>query len=78
MTFFLDVLCVFKMPVSQRIKNLHNKYTKVGKRCFNLNLEANNRPQSAFDDRPEEGISVVMFTFLSIFSLGFRLLFIAQ
>ena len=30
-------------------KQLLNKYTKVGKRCFNLN----HRPQSAFDDRTE-------------------------
>ena len=61
------------MRVSQRQKLTINKYTKVGKRCFNLNREANYRPQSAFDDRTEEGISVVMFAFL-----GFLLLFIAQ
>ena len=55
------------MCASQRPKNsLLNKYTKVGKRCFNLNREANYRPQSAFDERTEEGISVVMFAFLSI------------
>ena len=51
---------------------------KSKKRCFNINFEANCRPQGAFDDRSEEGISVVMFAFLSIFSLGFLLLFIAQ
>ena len=67
------------MRVSRRQKNLLlNKYTKVGKRCFNLNREANYRLQSAFDDRSEEGISVVMFAFLYIFSMGFLLLFIAQ
>ena len=38
--FFMDVLCVFKMNVSQRQKNLHNKYTKVGKLCFKLNGQA--------------------------------------
>ena len=62
-----------------KAKNLIlSKYTKVEKRCFNLNREANYGPQGAFDDRAEEGISVVMFAFLSIFSLGFLLLFIAQ
>ena len=55
-----------------------NKCTKVGKRCFNLSREANYRPQGAFEDWAEEGISVVMFVFLSIFSLGLLLLFIAQ
>ena len=62
------------MRVSQKQKT----NTKVGKRCFNLNREAKIRPQSAFDDRTEEGISVVMFAFLSIFSLEFLLLFIAK
>ena len=57
---------------------LLNKYAKVGKRCFNLNREANYRPQSAFDDRTEEGISMVMYAFLSIFSMGFLLLSIEQ
>ena len=51
---------------------------KSRKRCFNLNHEAIYCPQSAFHDRTEEGISVVMFAFLSIFSRGFLLLFIAQ
>ena len=51
---------------------------KSVKRCFNINFEAKCRPQGAFDDRSEEGISVVMFAFLSIFSLGFLLLCIAQ
>ena len=56
-----------------------NKYTNVGKRCFNLiNHEANYRPQCAFDDSAEEGISVVMIAFLSIFSLEFLLLFIVH
>ena len=50
-----------QMRVSQRL----NKYTKVGKRCFNLNREANYRPQGAFADRVEEGISVALFAFLS-------------
>ena len=45
-----------------RVSQLLNKYTKVGKRCFNLNRKAIYRPQSAFDDRTEEGISVVMLT----------------
>ena len=47
--------------VSLKAKNLVN----VRKRCFNLNPEANYRPQCAFDNRAEEGISVVMFAFLS-------------
>ena len=47
--------CVFSFEpvikcVSRKGKTqLLNKYTKVGKRCFNLN----HRPQSAFDDRTE-------------------------
>ena len=47
--------CVFSFePVIKCVsrkgkKQLLNKYTKVGKRCFNLN----HRPQSAFDDRTE-------------------------
>ena len=58
------------MRVSQRQKtNYITNFTKVGKRCFNLNREANYRPQSALDDRTEEGITVVMFAFLFIFSL---------
>ena len=55
-----------------------NKYTNVGKCCLNLNGEANYRPQCALDDSAEKGISVVMFAFLSIFSLGFLLLFIVH
>ena len=83
MTFFSDVLCLSRYiqniqcvfsfePVIKCVsrkgkKQLLNKYPKVGKRWNNLN----HRPQSAFDDR-------TMFAFLSIFSLGFLLLFIAQ
>ena len=78
MMLILDVLFVFRRCVLNGSNNLHNKYTEVGKRCFIINCEANCRPQGAFDDRSEEGISVVMFAFLSIFSLGFLLLFIAQ
>ena len=80
MTLFSDVLCVSRPCVLNAcLAKAKNKYTKVGKRCLNLNREANYRSQSAFDDRTEEGISVVMFAFLStIFSLGFLLLFIAQ
>ena len=60
--------CVLKC-VSRKSKNLElNKYTKVGKCCFNLNREAIYRPQGAFDDRTEEGIYVIMFAFLSIFT----------
>ena len=54
------------------------KYINVWKSDFNLNPEANYRPQCAFDDSAEEGIPVVMFAFLSIFSLGFLLLFIVH
>ena len=68
MTFFSDVLCVsrprvFNASLAKAKNLLLNKHTKVGKSCFNLNREANYRPQSAFDDRTEEGISVVMFAF---------------
>ena len=48
----------------RRTRQIHHT---VGKRCFNLNREANYRPQSAFDETTEEGISVVVFAFLSIF-----------
>ena len=83
MAFFLGcVLCISPYVLNvclAKAKNLVlNKYTKVGKRSFSLNREANYRPQGAFDGRAEEGISVVMFAFLSYFSLGFLLLFIAQ
>ena len=83
MTFFSDVLCVsppcvLNVCLAKQNNLVLNKYTKVGKRCFNLNCEANYRPQGAFNDRADEGKSVVMFAFLSIFSLGFLLLFIAQ
>ena len=71
-------LCVLNACLAKTKSLVLNKYTKVGKRCFNINREANYRPQGAFDDRAEEGVSVVMFAFLSIFSLGFLLLFIAQ
>ena len=65
MTFFSDVLCLSRpclealytiynvyfrsSPSRKGKKQLLNKYTKVGKRCFNLN----HHPQSAFDDRTE-------------------------
>ena len=61
MMFFSDVLClsrpcletilhnVIKCVTRKGKKQLLNKYTKVGKRGFNLN----HRPQSAFDDRTE-------------------------
>ena len=68
MTLFSDLLCVSRLCVLNacltKAKNLViNKYIKVGKHCFNLNCEANYRPQGALDDRTEEGISVVMFAF---------------
>ena len=50
-----NIQCVFSFdPVIKCVsrkgkKQLLNRYTKVGKRCFNLN----HRPQSAFDDRTE-------------------------
>ena len=83
MTFISDVLCVSRLCLLnaclKKAKHLVlNKYTKVGTPCFNLNREANFRPQGAFPDRAEEGISLVLFAFLSIFSLGFLLLFISQ
>ena len=79
MTFFSDsFVCISTVCIKcvSKLSATCNKYTNVGKRCFNLNREANYRPQCAFDDSAEEGISVVMFAFLSIFSLGFLLLFI--
>ena len=48
--------------------NLQNKYTKVGKCCFNLNRQANFQPQSACDDMREKEIcgnvclSIYLFT----------------
>ena len=49
-----------------KAKNLVlKKYTRVGKSSFNLNCEAN----GAFGDRAEEGIYVVMFAPLSIFTV---------
>ena len=63
----ISTVCIKCVPRKGQKNSLLNKYTKVGKRCFNLNREANYRPQSAFDERTEEGISVVMFAFLSIF-----------
>ena len=54
------------MRVSQRQKKqLLNKYTKVGKRCFNLN----HRPQSAFDDSsiyPFTGIPVTIYSTIEL------------
>ena len=77
--FFVCISTVCFKCVSLKGKKLNtNKYTNVGKRRFNLNREANYRPQSAFDDSAEERLSVVMFAFLSIFSLGFLLLFIVH
>ena len=85
MTFFQTVVvfittvcikCVSRK--GKKVSTVLNKCTKVGKCCSNLNREANYCQQGAFDDRAEEGISVVMFAFLSIFALGFLLLFIAQ
>ena len=70
-SYIHNIQCVFlfdsviKCVSRKGKKQLLDKYTKGGKRCFNLN----HYPQSAFDD---------MFAFLSIFSLGFLLLFIAQ
>ena len=83
MTFFSDSLrvsrtCVLNACLAKAKKLSTNKFTNVGKRCFNLNREANYRPQFAFDDSAEKGISVVMFAFLYIFSLEFLLLFIAH
>ena len=45
------------------LKQIH----QIQKCCFNLNREANYRPQGAFDDRAEEGISVPV-VMLSIFT----------
>ena len=58
------------MRVSQRQKTNYLTNTPKSENAVH--------PQSAFDDTIEEGISMVMFAFLSIFSLGFLLLFIAQ
>ena len=76
MTFISDVLCVSRLCVLNaclaKAKQLVlNEYTKVGTGCFNLNCEANYRPKGAFADRAEEGISLLLFAFLSIFSLCF-------
>ena len=77
--FFVCISTVCIKWVSRKGKQLSiNKYTNVGKRCLNFNREANYRPQCAFDDSAEEGIAVVMFAYLSIFSLGFLLLFIVH
>ena len=79
--FFSDSFCVSRPCVLNAclVKALStNKYNNVGKDCSNLNREANYRPQFAFDDSAEERISVVMFAFLPIFSLGFLLLFIVH
>ena len=68
MTFFSDVLCVSRPYVLLCVSRKGNKNTKVGRKTlFQLNREANYHPQSAFDERTEGGISVVMFAFLSIF-----------
>ena len=64
--------------VSHKGKKTYITNTPVGKRCFKLNHQANNCPQGAFDDRAQEGIFLVMLPFLSIFSLEYWLLFIAQ
>ena len=45
-----------------KAKKLQNKYTKVGKRCLNLNRQANYRPQGAFADRAEVCLSIYIFT----------------
>ena len=58
----ISTMCLAKAKKTNYLTN-----TKVGKRCFNLNREANYRPQSAFDERSEEGISVEVFAFLSLF-----------
>ena len=69
-SYIHNIQCLFSFePVIKCMsrkgkKQLLNKNTKVGKRCFNLN----HRPQSAFDDRTEP----------FYLSLGFLLLFIAQ
>ena len=77
--FFVCISTVCIKCVSHKGKKLSAyKYTYVGKCCFNLNRGANYRPQCAFDDSAEKGISVVMFAFLSIFSLGFLLLFMVH
>ena len=57
------------MRVSQRQKTYYLTNTPKSENAVS---------KSAFDDTKEEGISMVMFAFLSIFSLGFLLLFIAQ
>ena len=43
-----------------------NKYTKVGKRCFNLNPGANYRPQGALADRAEKGVCLSIYLFTEI------------
>ena len=54
-SYIHNIRCVFSFePVIKCVsrkgkKQLLNKYTKVEKRCFNLN----HRPQSVFDDRTE-------------------------
>ena len=64
----ISTVCIKYVSRKEKTELL-NKYTKVRKRCFNLNREANYRPLSTFE---------IMFAFLSIFSLGFLLLFITQ
>ena len=70
--FFVCISTVCIKCVSRKGKTLStNKYTKVGKRGFNLNREANYRPQCAFDDSADGNVCL-------IFSLGFLLLFIVH
>ena len=71
MTFFSDVLCVSRPcelnACLAKAKNyLLNKYTKVGKRCFNLNRKANYRPHLEFDEMTEERISISILLFTGI------------
>ena len=58
MTFFLDVLClsqpyVLNACLAKAQNNYLTNTPKSENACFNLNHEANYRPQSVFDDRTE-------------------------
>ena len=73
MTFFSDFfLCISTVTVcikcvSCKGKKLStNKYTNTGKRRFNLNREANYRPQCAFDDSAEGNVCLSIFLFTGI------------
>ena len=63
--------CVLNVCLA-KANNLHNKYTEVEKHCFNLNPQANYRPQGEFDNRAEEGnvcLSIYLLADSSNYSL---------